>query len=158
MRNTKIRRPKKYIRNVKMFYNPWEKITKLFNNHPKITLEPKHAPIYEIGHLQTYLKVSGCLCLKILTPKQMLQRLLIALAHIKAGNTSENLLNEVFVKSYILCIEQKKLLKKYITTNWIQQTHKTKWILYLWIMKTLKYLIVMDDKIDLRRSDKYVKW
>ena len=47
----------------------------------------------------------------------MLQRLLIALAHIKAGNTSENLLNEVFVKSYILCIEQKKLLKKYITTN-----------------------------------------
>ena len=31
---------------------------------------------------------------KILTPKQMLQRLLIALAKVKAGNTSENLLNE----------------------------------------------------------------
>ena len=31
---------------------------------------------------------------KILTPKQMLQRLLITLAKIKAGNTSENLLNE----------------------------------------------------------------
>ena len=29
----------------------------------------------------------------------MLQRLPIALAHIKAGNTSENLLNEIFVKS-----------------------------------------------------------
>ena len=28
--------------------------------------------------------------LKILTPKQMLQRLLIALAQVKAGNTSEN--------------------------------------------------------------------
>ena len=32
--------------------------------------------------------------LKILTPKQMLQRLPIALAQVKAGNNSENLLNE----------------------------------------------------------------
>ena len=30
-----------------------------------------------------------------ITPKQMLQRLLIALAQVKAGNTSENLLNEI---------------------------------------------------------------
>ena len=33
--------------------------------------------------------------LKILSAKQMLQRLLIALAQVKAGNTSENLLNEI---------------------------------------------------------------
>ena len=33
--------------------------------------------------------------LKILTPKQMLQRLPIALAQVKAGNTSENLLKEI---------------------------------------------------------------
>ena len=33
--------------------------------------------------------------LKILTPKQMLQILLIALAQVKAGNNSENLLNEI---------------------------------------------------------------
>ena len=33
--------------------------------------------------------------LKILSPKQMLQRLPIALAQVKAGNTSENLLNEI---------------------------------------------------------------
>ena len=52
--------------------------------------------------------------LKILTPKQMLQRLPIALAQIKAGNASENLLNEL-ENLYILCIEQKKLLKKYTT-------------------------------------------
>ena len=32
--------------------------------------------------------------LKILTPKQMLQRLPIALAQVKAGNNSESLLNE----------------------------------------------------------------
>ena len=33
--------------------------------------------------------------LKILTPKQMLQRLPIALVQVKAGNNSENLLNEI---------------------------------------------------------------
>ena len=32
---------------------------------------------------------------KILTPKQMLQRLSITLAQVKAGNTSEDLLNEI---------------------------------------------------------------
>ena len=33
--------------------------------------------------------------LKILSPKQMLQRLPIALAQVKAGNNSQNLLNEI---------------------------------------------------------------
>ena len=33
--------------------------------------------------------------LKILTPKEMLQRLPIALAQVKAGNNLENLLNEI---------------------------------------------------------------
>ena len=33
--------------------------------------------------------------IKILTPKQMFQRLPIALAQLKACNTSENLLNEI---------------------------------------------------------------
>ena len=56
-------------------------------------------------------KVKG---LKILTPKQILRRLLITLAQVKAGNTSENLLNEIR-QIYILCIKQKKLLKKYTT-------------------------------------------
>ena len=45
-------------------------------------------------------KVSDHSNLKILRPKQMLQRLLIALAQVKAGN---------------LCIEQNKLLKRYTT-------------------------------------------
>ena len=47
--------------------------------------------------------------LKILTPKQMLQILPIALAQVKAGNNSERLL-------FILFINQNKLLKKYIIT------------------------------------------
>ena len=33
--------------------------------------------------------------IKILTPKQMLQRLPIALPQVKSGNTSEKLLNEM---------------------------------------------------------------
>ena len=33
--------------------------------------------------------------LKILTPKQMIQRFPIALAQVKAGNNSENILNEI---------------------------------------------------------------
>ena len=48
--------------------------------------------------------------LKILAPNQMLKRLPIALAQIKAGNNSESLLNEID-KLFIICIDQKKLLK-----------------------------------------------
>ena len=54
--------------------------------------------------------------LKILTPKQMLQRFLpIVLAQVKARNTSENLLNEVrqIVFSLYRTIE---ITKKYATT------------------------------------------
>ena len=57
--------------------------------------------------------------LKILTPNQMLKRLPIALAQIKACNNSESLLNKIR-KLFILCINQKKLLKKYTTTKLIQ--------------------------------------
>ena len=40
--------------------------------------------------------------LKILTPKQMLQILPIALAQVKAGNNSESLLNEIRLIFYSL--------------------------------------------------------
>ena len=43
----------------------------------------------------------------------MLQRLPIALAQVKAGNTSGNLINEIVQIIYF--IEKKKLLKEYIT-------------------------------------------
>ena len=48
--------------------------------------------------------------LKILTPKQMLLRLPIALSQVKAGIISVNLLNEIR-ENHIFCFEQKKLLK-----------------------------------------------
>ena len=41
--------------------------------------------------------------LKILTPKQMLQRSPIALAQVKAGNNSESLLNEIKQTVCSLC-------------------------------------------------------
>ena len=43
----------------------------------------------------TYDKVFDHMWLKISTTKQMLQRFLIAFAQVKAGNTSENFLNEI---------------------------------------------------------------
>ena len=48
---------------------------------------------------------------KILTPKQMLQRLLIALSQVKAGNNSESLLNEIRQIAYSL-YQSKQVTKK----------------------------------------------
>ena len=48
--------------------------------------------------------------LKILMPKQMFQRLPIALAHVKAGNNSENLLNEI--RQIIYSLYQSIVYKK----------------------------------------------
>ena len=41
--------------------------------------------------------------LKILNPKQLLQRLPIALSQVKAGNNSESLFNEIRQIVYSLC-------------------------------------------------------
>ena len=60
--------------------------------------------------LEVKRKVTEGKGLNILTNKQMLQRLPIALAQIKAGNNSERLLNEIRQIIYSL-INQKKLLK-----------------------------------------------
>ena len=49
--------------------------------------------------------------LKILTPKEILQRLPIALAQVKAGNTSENLLNAIKEIMYFL-YREKEITKK----------------------------------------------
>ena len=49
--------------------------------------------------------------LKILTPKQMLQRLPIALAQVKTGNNSESLLNQIRQIVYSL-YQSKQITKK----------------------------------------------
>ena len=53
--------------------------------------------------------------LKILTPKEMLQRLPISLAQVKAGSNSESLLNEIRqIVFYLFVSIKKKKLKKYM--------------------------------------------
>ena len=56
--------------------------------------------------------------LKILTPKQILQRLPIALAEVKAGNNSENLLNEI--KQIIYSLYQSKEITRKVYNNLIK--------------------------------------
>ena len=56
--------------------------------------------------------------LKILSPKQMLQRLSIALAQIKAGNNSESLLNEI--RQIVYYLYQSKDITKKVYNNIIK--------------------------------------
>ena len=52
-------------------------------------------------------------CIKLLTSTQMLQRLPIALAQVKAGNTSENILNGIRQIIYFLYREKEVTKKVY---------------------------------------------
>ena len=53
--------------------------------------------------------------LKILIPKQMLQRLPIALPQVKAGNNSESLLNEI--RQIVYYLYQSKQITKKVYNN-----------------------------------------
>ena len=52
---------------------------------------------------------------KILTPKQMLQRLPIALAQVKAGNNSESLLSEI--RQIVYSLYQSKQITEKVCNN-----------------------------------------
>ena len=56
--------------------------------------------------------------LKILTPKQMLQRLPIALAQVKAGNNSESLLKKI--RQIVYSLYQSKQINKKVYNNIIK--------------------------------------
>ena len=56
--------------------------------------------------------------LKILTPKQLPQRLPIALAQVKAGNNSESLLNEI--RQIVYSLHQSKEITKEVNNNIIK--------------------------------------
>ena len=56
--------------------------------------------------------------LKILTPKQMLQRLPIAPAQVKAGNNSESLLNEI--RQIVYSLYQLKQITKNVYNHIIE--------------------------------------
>ena len=67
-----------------MFYNARDSAIRFIEDYGSIILEEKK--------LAREQEITG---LKILTPNQMLKKLPIALAPIKAGNNSESLLNEI---------------------------------------------------------------
>ena len=56
--------------------------------------------------------------LEILTPKQLLQRLLMALAQAKTGNNSENLLNKI--RQIVYSLYQSKEITKKVYNNIIK--------------------------------------
>ena len=75
---------KEVINNLEKFYNSREEVSNFFRSYVDMLPDAN----YNARNNET--KGTG---LKILTPKQMLQRLPIALAQVEVGNTSENLLN-----------------------------------------------------------------
>ena len=67
--------------------------------------------------------------LKILTPKQMLQRLPISLEQVKAGNNPESLLNEI--RQVFYSLYQSNQITKKVCNNITKSINVKKWILYL---------------------------
>ena len=92
---------KRALANINAFYNARDNAIKFIQDYGRMILEAREQALTE-----QYGKG-----LKILTPNQMLKRLPIALAQIKAGNNSESLLNEIRQILYSL-YRSKKITKK----------------------------------------------
>ena len=95
---------KSALKNIKVLFESWEAVIKLFNGYSLIIFEANYKTIDGKGvpsmlaHLACIAKVSDCKVsdhsnLKILSPKPMLQRLPIAFTQVKAGNIF--VLNEI---------------------------------------------------------------
>ena len=82
----KTPKQKEVINNLEDFYKFREEVINFFNDYVEMLSDAN----YKSKQNETLGKG-----LKILTPKQMLQRLPIALAQVKAGNNLENVLNEI---------------------------------------------------------------
>ena len=92
---------KRTLANINVFYNARDNVVQFIQDYGVMILEAKNQAIEEqFG--------KG---LKILTPNQMLKRLPIALAQIKAGNNSESLLKEIRQIVYSL-YRSKEITKK----------------------------------------------
>ena len=97
---------KKVITNLENFYKSREEVFNFFKYYTKMNINSN----YKAKQDET--KGTG---LKILISKQMLQRLPIALAQVKAGNNSESLLNEIRKIVYSL-YQSKEIIKKVYNT------------------------------------------
>ena len=89
------------------FFKGREKVLDAFQSKI-ISIKPKGAGVSNLDHSK----------LKVLTLKQMLQRLPIALAQVKAGNNSEGLLNEI--RQIVSYLYQSKQTTKKICNNLIR--------------------------------------
>ena len=99
----KSKEQKRSLENIKLLYNSRQATIELLNEYSLIASETKHKAKYGEG-------------LKILTPKEILQRLPIALAQAKAGDTSENFLNEIRQIIYSLYWSKENTKKVYNNT------------------------------------------
>ena len=96
---------KNTLYNIEMLYKARNEAIKFYDDYSSMMSEAKYRATKGTG-------------LKILTPKQMLQRLPIALAQVKAGNNSENLLNEI--RQIVYSLYQSKEITKKVYNNLIR--------------------------------------
>ena len=97
------------INNLEKFYKSREEVINFFRDYIEILSDAN----YDAKQNETERKG-----LKILTPKQMLERLPIALAQVKAGNNSEILLNEI--RQIVYSLYQSKQITKKVYNNIIK--------------------------------------
>ena len=101
------REQKNALYNIEMVYKARNEAIKFYDYYSLMMSE-----------LKTKAKESEGRGLKILTPKQILQRLPIALAQVKAGNNSESLLNEI--RQIVYSLYQLKQITKKVYNNIIK--------------------------------------
>ena len=104
-KENKSKEQKGTLYNIQMLYNARNETIKFYDDYSSIMSEAKYRATKGKG-------------LKILTSKQMLQRLPIALAQVKAGNNSESLLNEI--RQIVYSLYQSKQITKKVYDNIIK--------------------------------------
>ena len=123
----------KTLANLNMLFNGRNDAINFIEGYGSMILEAKRKAA-------EYLKEQERTGLKILTPKQLLQRLLIALAQVKAGNNSDYLLNEI--RQIDCSLNQFKEMTKKVCNNISQYNDIAlkykQWILYLWSLEKVK--------------------
>ena len=91
--------------NINVFYNARDNTIQFIQDYGRMILEAREQALVE-----QYDKG-----LKLLTPNQMLKRLPIALAKVKAGNNSESLLNEI--RHIVYSLYRSKEITKKVNNN-----------------------------------------
>ena len=91
--------------NIEILYKARNEAIKFYDDYSSMMSDAKYRATKGTG-------------LKILTPKQMLQRLPIALAQGKAGNNSESLLNEI--REIVYSLYHSKQITKKVCNNIIK--------------------------------------